>query len=82
VEAPFTPTPPITSTIDPTLAAQFDFQPTPSRMPTFTPPPPLTVPQYEDADRDVPQGVPTGFFVAGLAVLGTGGLVVSILLRK
>src|SRR4030095_14296653 len=39
VEAPSTPTPEVTSTIDPTLAAAFNFQPTSTRLPTFTPPP-------------------------------------------
>ncbi len=48
VEPPPTSTPLATNTIDPTLAAAFIFQPTLTRIPTFTPPPPLTVPTFEN----------------------------------
>ncbi|MDX1378667.1 MAG: SH3 domain-containing protein, partial [Anaerolineales bacterium] len=41
VEPPPTATPIATTTINPTFAAAFVFQPTATRMPTFTPPPPL-----------------------------------------
>src|SRR5512139_1613262 len=40
VEPPPTPTPRVTPTIDPTLAAQFVIELAPTRLPTFTPPPP------------------------------------------
>ena len=46
VEPPPTITPLTTPTIDPTLAAAYVFEPTVTRMPTFTPPPPLEVPQF------------------------------------
>jgi hypothetical protein len=81
VEAPATPTPPITATIDPTLAAAFNFQPTPSRIPTFTPPAPLTVPQFTEAAAR-PAGVAPGYFVISLLLLGGAGLLVSLVLRK
>ena len=48
VEPPPTQTPIATATINPTFAAAFVFQPTSTRMPTFTPPPPLTIPQFPD----------------------------------
>jgi uncharacterized protein YraI len=82
VEPPPTPTPLATATINPTYAAAFVFQPTPSRMPTFTPPPPLTVPQFADATVSRPKGVPSGLFVLGLMLIGAAGLLVSFVLRK
>jgi hypothetical protein len=49
VEPPPTPTPPATATIDPTLAAAFSSVPTSTRLPTFTPAPPLVVPTFTDS---------------------------------
>jgi uncharacterized protein YraI len=82
VEAPSTPTPPVTATIDATLAAAFNFQPTPSRLPTFTPPPPLTIPQFTEVA--VPRHAPVapGIFVVSLLLLGALGVLVSFVLRK
>lgn len=81
VEAPPTPTPPVTNTIDPTLAAQFTIQPTQTRMPTFTAPPPLTVPQFQDESSAGSSQV-FGIFIASLGLLGGLGLLVSFLIRK
>ena len=81
VEPPPTPTPLMTSTIDPTLAAAFNAQPTQTRLPTFTAPPPLTVPKFQD-ERPVAAGSVFGIFIIGLGVVGSVGLVVSFLLRK
>jgi len=81
VEPPPTPAPLITATIDPTLAAAFNVQPTPTRMPTFTPPPPLTAVQFEEgAPR--PARINSGIFIAALGVIGAVGLVVSFVLRR
>jgi uncharacterized protein YraI len=81
VEPPPTPTPLITATIDPTLAAQFNIQPTATRLPTFTPPPPL-----EEVDMTPPTTTPRtvapGIFIVVLGLLGGAGLFVSYLLRK
>ena len=82
VEAPSTPTPLVTTTIDATLAAAFNIQPTSSRMPTFTPPPPLTVPQFTEVTTPRDVLVAPGVFVVGLVLLGVTGLLVSIVLRK
>lgn len=82
VEAPSTPTPLITTTIDATLAAAFNLQPTASRMPTFTPPPPLTVPQFTEESTPREALVAPGIFVVSLVLLGVTGLLVSIVLRK
>ena len=81
VESPPTPTPQVTSTIDPTLAAAFNVQPTQTRMPTFTAPPPLTVPQFQDERPAASSGV-FGIFIIGLGLIGGVGLLVSFLWRK
>jgi uncharacterized protein YraI len=82
VEAPSTPTPPVTATIDATLAAAFNFQPTASRLPTFTPPPPLTVPQFTEVAAPPRAIVAPGIFVISLLLLGAVGMLVSFALRK
>ena len=82
VEPPPTPTPLITATIDPTLAAAFDVQPTPTRKPTFTPPPPLDVPQFAEASPTRSSGVGSGFFIFSLGLIGAIGLLVSYVLRR
>jgi SH3-like domain-containing protein len=46
---PPTPTPRVTPTIDPTLAAQLIVEIGPTRLPTFTQPPPLEIPAYTQA---------------------------------
>lgn len=80
VEPPPTPTPRTTPTIDPTLAAQFVSNIPPTRKPTFTPPPNLVIPTYP-AEESVPGtgGVPMGFLVMGLLIVGVLGIVVSFL---
>jgi uncharacterized protein YraI len=82
VEPPPTQTPLVTSTFDPTLAAAFHQQPTETRMPTFTPPPPLTVPQFTEPAAGRAPRIPSGIFVAILAILGSVGLLVSFLANK
>ncbi len=76
---PPTPTPRVTPTIDPTLAAQFIIEVGPTRLPTFTQPPPLSIPTYAAVNQNpVSGGFPTGFIIIGLAVLGLFGLVISV----
>jgi len=80
VEPPPTPTQ-VVATIDPTLAAVFTFQPTVTRLPTFTPPAPL-----EEIDMTphvtAPKTVAPGIFIIVLGLLGGLGLVLSFLLRR
>jgi hypothetical protein len=80
VEPPPTPTPLATSTIDPTLAAAFNIQPTQTRMPTFTPPPPLEIPEFTDSAGSR-FGV-AGIFIVGLGLIGGIGLLISFIMRK
>lgn len=82
VEPPPTPTPLVTATFDPTLAAAFTIQPTPTRLPTFTPPPPLTVPQFTEGSPANTPKIPSGIFVISLGIIGSIGLIISFILRK
>jgi len=82
VEPPPTPAPLITSTIDPTLAAQFNIQPTSTRIPTFTPPPALSVPAFGDESASNPSRKTSGIFMLVLGILGVIGLVASFFLRR
>ena len=76
---PPTPTPQVTPTIDPTLAAQLIVEIGPTRLPTFTQPPPLTIPTYTQAPEiSVAGGLPMGFIIIGLAVVGLFGLMISV----
>jgi hypothetical protein len=80
VEPPPTPTPRTTPTIDPTLAAQFIIEKVPTRLPTFTPPPPLEIPTYtlqEPVDTRSPEAVL--YAVIGLGILGILGLLMSFI---
>ena len=81
VEPPPTPTPLITSTIDPTLAAAFNVQPTETRLPTFTPPPPLETIDMTPHNTS-PRTVAPGIFIVILGLLGGVGLAVSFILRR
>ncbi len=80
VEPPPTPTPRTTPTIDPTLAAQFIIELPPTRLPTYTLPPPLVIPTFENQPpQTVPGGIPMGIVVIGMAVLGVFGILISFL---
>ncbi|MCC7118953.1 MAG: SH3 domain-containing protein [Anaerolineales bacterium] len=84
VEPPPTPLPPPTSTIDPTLAAQFSIVPTSTRLPTFTPPAPLaTKAAYSTSpDSEAKDSVPLGLIIFTLGSFGVVGLAVSLLLPR
>ena len=71
VVVPNTPTPRITNTIDPTLAAQFIITVEPTRLPTFTEPAPLSIPTFETvAGVNVTGGVPMGMIIVICGILG------------
>ncbi|MDO9545802.1 MAG: SH3 domain-containing protein [Pelolinea sp.] len=73
IEPPSTPTPEVTQTINPTLAAQFVTTPNPTRLSTFTPGDPLVIPTYEDTfSSSFLGGIPMGLIIILLA--GLGGL--------
>jgi hypothetical protein len=82
VEPPPTPTPLITNTIDPTLAAAFNTAPTETRLPTFTPPASLEIPQFTAGNTVRSVGTAPGIFIMILFVIGAVGLVLSYVLRS
>jgi hypothetical protein len=78
LSAPPTPTLIATPTINPTLEAAFVTPVTPTRLPTFTPPPPLVLPNFADAETGVSR-VPMGLLILGLAFIGAFGTLISFL---
>jgi hypothetical protein len=81
VEPPPTPTPLATATFDPTLVAQFNAVPTETRLPTFTAPPPLTVPSFGGAGASGFH-FPMGLTIGAIALLGAAVLGVSFFGRR
>ena len=80
IEPPPTQTPRVTATIDPTLAAQFLVEVPPTRLPTFTEPPPLSKPTSPVDAPIASQGrLPIGLIIIGMAVVGLFGTVISFL---
>lgn len=78
LDAPPTPTLVSTPTIDPTLAAAFISQSTPTRLPTFTQPAPLAIPTFVDQTVH-PSRVPMGLMILGLSFIGSLGALISYL---
>jgi len=80
IEPPPTPTPRMTPTIDPTLAAQFNLgEAPPTRLPTFTPAEPVIQPTFEPEQVEGVRGIPPILAILGLLVVGLFGTVVSLL---
>ncbi len=83
VEPPPTATPLATATIDPTLAAAFNIQPSPTRLPTFTPPAStLAVPTFADTVSNHDSGFPMGMLIIAIAISGALVFVVSLFVRR
>ncbi len=83
VEPPPTPPQPPTSTIDPTLAAQFNVLPTSTRLPTFTPAPARTMPVYTDLPTIQSKSpVPLAAIIVSLVLIGLAGLLFSLFFRR
>ena len=81
VEPPPTPNPPATATIDPTLAAAFNVVPTATRLPTFTPPPPLVIPTFSGSGGSA-GGFPVGIMIGVIAMIGAAVLGASYFGRR
>jgi len=80
IEPPPTPTPLMTPTIDPTLAAQFIIDVPPTRLPSFTPPPPLVIPTFPPENAGgTSGGVPMGLPIFALLIVGVFGILISLL---
>lgn len=83
VEPPPTATPPATATLDPTLEAAFQVQPTVTRLPTFTPPASLaTLPTYENQVPKPRSGLPMARVIIAFAILGGLIFLVSLVVRR
>jgi uncharacterized protein YraI len=79
VEAPPTPTPFSTPTIDPTLAAAFIAPETPTRLPTFTPPVEIIFPTFVEEGGDQTNRIPVGLVIFSLGFIGGMGVLISFL---
>jgi hypothetical protein len=69
VEVPPTPAPKVTTTIDPTLAAQFVITPNSTSLPTFTQPAPLNIPTYSTGAASSGK-IPIGLVIISIIGLG------------
>ena len=78
IEPPPTATPRTTPTINPTYAAAFQVQSTPTRLATFTAPPPLATLSFSST-TGTSSRFPIGFVILGLAVIGILGAFISFL---
>ena len=79
VDAPPTPTPFSTPTIDPTLAAAFIAPETPTRLPTFTPPAEIVIPTFVDDAENRANRIPIGLLMFSLGFIGAMGVLISFL---
>jgi hypothetical protein len=75
---PPTATPRTTPTLDPTLVAALGLDLNPTRLPTFTEPPPLQYPTFDPLPGTSGR-IPIGFVILGLALVGVLGSVISFL---
>ncbi len=82
IEIPATSTPVITATVDPTLAAAFPLlEPTATRLPTFTPAAPLTVPVFTDMNNPDLSVDVQGSLIIIIGVLGVAILLLSFFIK-
>lgn len=83
VEIPATPTPLLTSTVDPVLAAEFPvIQATSTRLPTFTPAVPQIPPSYTESPSMPLNKNLQGAFIIGIAMLGMIVFLLSFFLKR
>jgi hypothetical protein len=71
-----------TDTLNPTFVAAFAIVPTPTRLPTFTPPQPLAIPTYENEAPEPSGRVTTAWLMAGLGLVGILGLAITSFRRR
>lgn len=83
IEPPPSPTPRTTPTIDPTLASQFIVEIPPTRLPTFTPPPPLVIPTFPaEMPTRGSNGTPVGLLILILGTIGIFSALISFLRKR
>jgi hypothetical protein len=81
-EPPPTPAPLATNTLNPTFVAAFPVAPTSTRLPTFTPPPPLAIPTYVNNTPVSSGRATTAWLMAGLGLIGLLGIAISSFRRR
>jgi len=81
VDPPPTSTPATTSTVDLTMVAAFPSLASSTALPTFTAPPPLETPTSVPILK-TRSGLPAGFIVLGLFILGALGIMITFLHRR
>jgi hypothetical protein len=82
VEPPPTATPLETPTLNPTFVAAFQTVVPPTRLPTFTSPPPLAIPTYRNSASASFGRLQTGWIIIGLGLIGILGMAVSSFRRR
>ena len=82
VEPPPTPTPVTTPTLNLTFVAAFQTLPTSTRLPTFTAPPPLVIPTYENTTQASGGRAITTWVIFGLGLIGIVGIVLAVFRRR
>ena len=82
VEPPPTAVPAVIATANPTFVAAFQVTQTATRLPTFTAPPPLVIPTYNNPVDKPSGGIQTGWVIIGLALIGLVGVVISSFRRR
>jgi hypothetical protein len=79
LDVPATPTPLSTPTINPTLEAAFIGDQAPTRLSTFTPPPPLELPSFDEPGTEQTTRIPAGLLILSLGLFGFFGAIISYL---
>ena len=82
VAPPPTAVPEVVATVNPTFEAAFQATQTSTRLPTFTAPPPLVIPTYENQTENPSGRIQTGWIIIGLALIGLVGIAISSLRRR
>jgi hypothetical protein len=77
VEPPPTPAPVETATLNPTFVAAFQIVPTMTHLPTFTAPPPLAIPTYDNPVQTSSGRTIAAWVIAGLGLIGLIGIIVT-----
>jgi hypothetical protein len=81
-EPPPTAVPAENPTINPTFVAQLQAVPTATRLPTFTPPPPLQIPNYMNSSVAGNDHFHWGWVAVTLGLIGIFGMIVSSVRRR
>lgn len=79
VTPPPTPTPRATAALNPTLIASYLGNITPTRLPTFTPAPPVEAPRF--SEMPISPSFPTGLLIILFALIGALGMI-SMMRRR